>query len=146
MEATTANLITGLVAGLGVGTAITALIQFLLERRKTAQESQRKELEARYRVVILLMHAAVDFEGNQSSLRTHRPDLKTKQSVIDELRAEWVNMILFASSTTLDSLHTLIRTPTPENLISAAQAMRADLGRGKVNIGDTGALEQNEKS
>jgi len=46
------------------------------------------------------MHAAFDFESNKTTLRINRPDLQNKQSVLDELKAEWYNMMLFASAET----------------------------------------------
>jgi len=134
MDATLVTLITGLIAGLGLGTAITALVQHSLERKRVTQESQRKDLEARYRVVVLLMYAAVDFEGNETALRINRPDLKNKQSVLKDLEAEWVNMVLFASSSALAALEAFIKTPTRSTMLTAAQAMRADLGRGNVEV------------
>jgi hypothetical protein len=128
------NLITGLIAGLGIGSAATAWIQYWLRRRETAHQSQRKDLEARYRVVILLMYAAFDFECNKTSLRINRPDLIDKQSVLDDLTAEWYNMMLFASEETLRSLRSFIQNPDKNNLRTTASAMRKDLGRGKVSI------------
>ncbi len=67
------------------------------------------------------MYAGFDFESNKTSLRINRPDLVDKQSVLDELTAEWYNMMLFASEDTLESLR-------------RASAMRKDLGRGSVSI------------
>jgi hypothetical protein len=129
-----ANLIAALIAGLGIGSATTAWIQYLLKRREVAHQSHRKDLEARYRVVILLMYAAFDFESNQTALRINRPDLLDKRSVLDELTAEWYNMMLFASEETLKSLRSFIQNPDKINLRKTASAMRKDLGRGTVSI------------
>lgn len=134
MDAGLSSLITGLVSGFGIGTVVTAIAQHFLERQKAVRESQRKDLEARYRVIILLMYAALNFQDNQAAFRINRPDLKTKESVLDELRTEWVNMILFASSATLGSLKAFIERPSHQTLVSAAQAMRSDLGRGSVEV------------
>ena len=76
------------------------------------------------------MYAAYDFEGNSSSLRINRPDLKDQDEVLEELKAEWFNMLLFASETTQKSLHSFIQSPTLENLKNTALSMRKDLGRG----------------
>ncbi len=130
------NLITGLVAGLGIGTVLTALVQYSLNRKEAAQLSWRKDLEARYRVIILLMYAASDFEGNRTTLRINRPDLTSKKLVLEELEAEWTNMILFASSKTLTSLRTFIADPSRKNLLAAALTMRKDLGRGQPVINE----------
>ena len=134
MDATSSSLITGLVAGLGIGAVVTSVVQHSLKQREAARESQRKDLEARYRVVILLMYAAVDFETNRASFRINRPDLTSKSLVLEELKAEWHNMILFASSETLKSLQAFIADPTREQLFHAALAMRVDLGRGGVIV------------
>jgi len=134
MDATLISSITSLIAGLGIGTALTTLVQHLLKRKEATYDSQRKDLEARYRVVILLMYAASDFESNRTTLRINRPDLKSKESVLEELEAEWINMILFASSKTLAALRTFITNPTRKNLMIAALAMREDLGRGRPTL------------
>jgi hypothetical protein len=128
------NLITGLIAGPGIGSAATAWIQYLLRRRETAFQSHRKDLEARYRVVILLIYAAFDFDSNKASFRINRPDLLDKQAVLGELTAECYNMMLFASEETLRSLRSFIQDPDKNNLRKAASAMRKDLGRGNVSI------------
>jgi hypothetical protein len=135
MDAGLSSLITGLVAGLGIGAVVTAIVQHSLKRKEAAYESQRKDLEARYRVIVLLMYAAVDFEANQASFRINRPDLTTKQLVLDELRAEWHNMLLFASSATVKALQAFIAKPTRITLVQAALAMRTDLGRDAVTVG-----------
>lgn len=134
MDQGLSDLITGLVAGLGIGTALAALVQHWLKKREATYESQRKDLEARYRVIILLMYAAFDFENNRTTLRINRPDLKDKQSVLKELVAEWHNMILFASTETLRALYDFVECPSEKNLLAAAFAMRKDLGRGQVVI------------
>lgn len=119
---------------LGIGTALTALVQHSLRRRKAVQDSRRKDLEARYRVVILLMYAAVDFGANRAHLRIHRPDLETEESVLQELEAEWVNMTLFASIPVLTSLRSFIRSPSKASLPKAAKDIRKDLGRGHAEL------------
>ena len=66
----------GLIVGLGFGAIATATIQYFLKKRESANLSQRRDLEKRYRVVILLMYAAYDFKGNATALRMNRPDLR----------------------------------------------------------------------
>lgn len=134
MDASLSSLITGLVSGLGIGTVFTAIVQHAIKQKEATQESLRKDLEARYRVVILLLYAAFDFESNRTTIRINRPDLKDKESVLKELEAEWHNMILFASTETLKSLGLFISAPSETNLLAAAYAMRRDLGRGSVVV------------
>lgn len=78
------------------------------------------------------MYAAYDFEKNKTSFRIQRPDLKNQKDVLDELKAEWYNMLLFASAQTQNDLHTFILNPNLSNLKNAAISMRHDLGRGEI--------------
>ena len=130
------SLATGLAAGLGIGSVVTALIQHSLKRREAAHLSQREALEARYKVIILLMYAAHDFKGNETAMRIHRPDLKTREDVLGDLRAEWVNMMLFASKSTLEALRRFISEPTVGHLTECAVSMRQDLGRSSLLLED----------
>jgi len=124
----------GLIAGLGFGSVVTALIQHFLKQKEVASQSQREDLERRYRVIILLMYAAFDFEDNKAALRINRPDLTSQQAVLNELKAEWFNMLLFASSRTLDSLRDFMSNPDKTNLKATAFAMREDLGRERIDL------------
>jgi hypothetical protein len=121
-----------LITGLGIGSGLTGLAQHFLKKREASFNSQRQDLEKRYRVVILLMYAAYDFESNKSNLRINRPDLKTQKDVLEDLKAEWFNMLLFASENTQNELHSFVHTPSLENLKSTALSMRQDLGRGSL--------------
>jgi hypothetical protein len=129
---------TGLVAGLGVGSVLTALIQHNLKQKEVIIQSQRQDLEKRYKVLILLMYAAYDFSKNETILRIHRPDLKNQTAVVEELEAEWVNMFLFASKSTLDALRRFTLAPTASNLATCAGFMRIDLGRGRLDTTELG--------
>jgi hypothetical protein len=103
MDASWITLATGLVAGLGIGSVTTALIQHQLRLKEAVRQSQRQ-------------------------------DLKSRNDVLDELKAEWVNMFLFASKATLDALRRFILEPTADNLVRCATSMRLDLGRDRLEI------------
>jgi hypothetical protein len=81
------------------------------------------------------MYAAYDFESNKTTMRINRPDLKDKKDVLDELRAEWYNMLLFASDGTLEALHKFILNTKIDTLKETAMSMRKDLGRGDIGGG-----------
>jgi hypothetical protein len=132
------SLATGLVAGLGIGSVVTALIQHTLKRREAAHQSQREALEARYKVIILLMYAAYDFKSNETAMRINRPNVKNREQVLEDLRAEWVNALLFASSETLEALRLFISDPTVNHLTDCAISMRRDLGRDPLLLKDVG--------
>jgi len=128
------TLISGVVGGLGIGSVVTALIRHSLKRREAAHQSQREALEARYRVIILLMYAAYDFKSNETAFRIHRPDLKSRNEVLEELHAEWFFATLFASDRTLSALTRFMNDPTFKHLADCAVSMRQDLGRGSLPL------------
>jgi hypothetical protein len=130
------NLAAALIAGLGIGSVITALIQHSLKRREVAHQSQREALEARYKVIILLMYAAYDFESNEAPMRINRPDLKSRNDVLENLHAEWINATLFASESTLNALCHFLSDPSFKHLAECAVSMRQDLGRGSLPLKD----------
>jgi hypothetical protein len=134
MDTSWVTLGTGLLAGIGLGSVITAQVQHWLRIKEATHESQRRDLEARYKVIILLMYAASDFAGNETAMRIHRPDLKNQTDVLHDLRAEWTNMLLFASKSTLDRLRAFIDEPTASNLANCALSMRTDLGRDSLDL------------
>ena len=98
--------------------------------KKNCQFIEIKTTDKKRWVVILLMYAAFDFERNKTSFRTNRPELKNQKDVLDELKAAWYNMLLFASAQTQRDLHSFIQSPDLDHLKKAAISMRQDLGRG----------------
>jgi len=131
------TLVIGLISGLGIGSGVTSLIQYFLNKKQISLESQRKDLEARYRVIILLMYAVIDFKRNKTSLHKHRPDLKSVNAILDELKAECHNMLLFASEETIKNLHIFIKNPNNLNFQKTAIFMRKDLKRGNIKCDET---------
>ncbi len=132
----TTEIFLALITGLGIGSIVTASIQHILKRREATLESQQQDLEKRYRVIILLMYAAIDFDKNRPTLQKNRPDLQTINDVLDELKTEWHNMTLFSSKPTLENLISFIKQPSNENFRRTAQKMRKDLQRGNINLLD----------
>lgn len=118
---------------LGVGGFAGTYLRILWERKKEAQLHKQEFKETRYKCVILLMYAALDFKTHVPFLRQHGYRFDNIDELHNELKAEWHNMILFASEEVLVSVHEFIRTPSVERFRKSALAMRADLWGGKVS-------------
>lgn len=128
------------VAAFGLGAVLAALAQHFLQRRDKALDSRRQELEARYRVIPLLMYAVLYFEKSAATLSIHRPEMKSQQDVIEELKAEWHNMLLFGSPRAIDALKVFIESPSTSSYLAAISAMRADLGRGGFDVDKSASI------
>ena len=115
---------------LGVGGVVGTYLRILWERKKEAQLHKQDFKETRYKCVILLMYATLDFDKHGPLLRQHGRNFDDFDALHDELLTEWHNMILFASEDVLVKVHEFINTPSIESFRRSALAMRADLWGG----------------
>ena len=125
---------------LGIGGVIGHYFRILWERRNAALLHKQEFKEARFKCIVILMYSIIDFEKHRSALERNRPDPRSRDNVIEELKAEWHNAILFASDEVLEATHAFIREPSAANFKCSALAMRRDLWGGK----SSSALEELE--
>ena len=116
---------------LGIGGTFGAYLRIIWERRNAALLQKQEFKETRFKCVIVLMYTALDFEKRGRGLEQFGRNFHSKNDVIDELKAEWHNAILFASEDALKSIHAFIREPSVALFKRAALAMRKDLWGGK---------------
>ena len=107
--------------------------RILWERRNTALLQKQNFKETRYKCVIMLMFSALDFEKNRTTLQKHGRDFCTKQDLIDELKAEWHNMALFASDEILKGIHAFVCDQSYQAFSKVKLAMRKDLWGGRLS-------------
>jgi hypothetical protein len=122
------SVITGL-SGFAIAT-IGAYIKALLEFKKSQKDSQHQELEGRYKVIILLIYGAFDFEKNGQMMGNN--GYSSREDVITELKSELVNALLYSTQNTIEAIQSFVLEGTFENLVSCANSMRSDLSRGKL--------------
>lgn len=132
----TINDLTGILSVLGAfgaGGIIGGYFQQLWDRRKEAQSHKQEFKEARYKCIILLMYAALDFDTHAPLLRQHGRDFRTIQDLMTELKTEWYNMMLFASDDVLATTHYFIQRPNQTTFQKSVLAMRNDLWGGRLS-------------
>jgi len=112
---------------LGVGGVIGTYLRILWERHNTALLHKQEFMETRFKCIILLMYTALNFEERGPGLKQYGRNFHSNDDVIDELKAEWHNAILFASDDVLKSIHAFINKPSVKEFKHAALAMRKDL-------------------
>jgi hypothetical protein len=117
----------------GLGGIIGAFFNNIWERNKTISLQKQEYKEKRYKAIILLMYGFLEFKDSSDFLIIQKPDLESKEKLFLELKAEWNNMILYASDEVLLKSHTFLNQPTQETYKKAATAMRKDLWGGKIN-------------
>ena len=93
----TASEIISLIGLIGIGGLLKSLFDLFIGRRKIKSEKKQEFKETRYKAIILLCHAYVNYESEEMALIIQRPDIKSREVLFNELRAEWINMVLYSS-------------------------------------------------
>ena len=113
---------------LGLGGLLGTYFRILWERKNTALLQKQEFKEVRYKCIIILLLAYLDFPKNKPMLQMHgREYLRTIENLKDELILEWNNMILFASEDVLITMHNFLNNPSRNGFRNIAVAMRKDL-------------------
>lgn len=118
---------------LGLGGVLGTYFRILWERRNTALLQKQEFKETRYKCIILLVYSALDFEKHQALLNQHGRNFQSRDELLDELKTEWHNMILFASDDVLTCTHAFISNPSQLAFRKSALVMRKDLWGGKLS-------------
>ncbi|MBI5461226.1 MAG: hypothetical protein HY941_03470 [Gammaproteobacteria bacterium] len=118
---------------LGFGGALGTYLRIVWERMSSAQLQKQEFKDARYKCIIMLMYTLLDFDKRSKGLEKFGRDFKTQEELIDEIKAEWHNAILFASDEVLENLHAFIKDPSAESFKKSALSMRKDLWGGKLS-------------
>jgi hypothetical protein len=119
--------IIGAIGLIGIGGLLKSLIDYLIEGRKKRTEAQHQFKETRFKPIILLLNSLAHYDREKDKLVRHRPDLKTKEDLVNELKTEWTNMILFASDNVIETMRDFIEEPNENNFNRTILAMRTDL-------------------
>lgn len=112
---------------MGIGAIVKSFVDTALSKRQNQSQKQHDFKETRYKALILLMLATLDFEKSISNLKKHGRDFTSREDLLDEIKVERDNMILFASDTVINTLKEFIVAPTEDTFYNAAIQMRKDL-------------------
>jgi len=114
---------------LGIGAILRGIIDSFLKKRETTHKAEHEHRAIRYKAALVLMYALLDFEKEKSRLQIHRPEIKNKEQLHDEIKLEFNTMILFGSDNVLKSVKAFIHNPSEQHFHIVALAMRQDLYR-----------------
>lgn len=118
---------------LGLGGLLGTYFRILWERRNKALIQKQEFKETRYKCIILLMRGALDFDMEKPKLNQHGRNFQSLEELLNEIKTEWYNMILFASEEVLTESYVFICKPSEVAFRKAALAMRRDLWGGKFS-------------
>ncbi|MEM1258520.1 MAG: hypothetical protein AAGH81_08330 [Bacteroidota bacterium] len=130
---TTQDILTA-VGLIGIGGLLKSLVDFLIAGKKLKSESQHNFKETGYKAIILLCYTFINFEREGSKLAIQRPDIHSKNQLFDELKAEWANMILFASDRVIKTMKRFLKMKNQKSFNQWIVSMGKDLYGLKTNI------------
>ncbi|SNZ01815.1 hypothetical protein [Flagellimonas pacifica] len=130
---------------IGIGSVIPAIVSYFIASRKKKSDSKQELKEKRYKAILLLCYAFVNYEREHTTLIINRPNITSKEELLNELTAEWVNMSLYASDMVISKMKKLLEKQGEEEYNSLIIEMRKDLYSVKTKLtADTFKLEMTE--
>ena len=108
---------------IGIGSIIPALISFFFGLRKTKHDSKQELKEKRYKAILLLCYTFINYEKESMKLKIQRPDINSKEELLNELTTEWVNMSLYASDGVILKMKNLLENQTKKAHEFVSQAL-----------------------
>ncbi len=121
-----AKLIMSALTLLGIGGIAGGYITYLLDKKKEREFKVLEQKEKRYKSCLLYMDAFFE-PKNIKYLSSRQPDISSAQDIIEYLKMEFHEMILYASKDVIFSVKNFIENPTYKNFLETIITMRKDL-------------------
>lgn len=118
---------------LGIGGVVGGYITYLLDKKKEREFKVLEQKEKRYKSCLLYMDASFEPE-NIKYLSSRQPDIDNAQDIIEYLKMEYHEMVLYASKEVILSVKAFIENPTRENFLRTILTMRHDLSKTKNDL------------
>lgn len=116
---------------LGIGGLISSYFTLLWQRKNEDTKARQEYKETRYKCIVLLMKALIEFDKYKDMLIKHGYVISNKEDLIDLLKDEQLSAVLYASKSFIKSLGGFINNSNKNSLVDAIIEMRKDLWRLK---------------
>ncbi|OFX44742.1 MAG: hypothetical protein A2X13_06260 [Bacteroidetes bacterium GWC2_33_15] len=120
------NIIAGL-GLIGIGGLLKVGFDYLIATKKAKTDAKQEFKEKRYKAIILLCYSLVYYDREKTTLIINRPDIQSKERLINEIMAEFINMSLYASDKVIYTMKKFIELQNNQALNNIALSMRKDL-------------------
>ncbi|MFA6169849.1 MAG: hypothetical protein WCW67_08360 [Candidatus Margulisiibacteriota bacterium] len=111
---------------LGIGGIVGGYITYLLDKNKEREFKILEQKEKRYKSCLLFMDAFFE-PKNIKYLSSRHPDIDNAQDILEFLKMEYHEMMLYASKEVVMLVKIFIENPTNENYLRTILGMRHDL-------------------
>jgi hypothetical protein len=110
-----------------LGGLLKTSVDYLIGQKKIKEDAKHLFKEKRYKAIVLLGFAYINYETEKITLIINRPDIITHNSLRNELEAEYVNMLLYGSDTVVIKMRAFLRELTKSAFDELVLSMRKDL-------------------
>lgn len=129
------KIIISLLAGLGFGSILTAIVSNALDKKKERDLNLARILEDKYRGLLVFMACALDIEKKKYFTINEQVTQKTSQDYLSQIKEYYYHSTLYSSDEVILALKDFIKSPSQEMYIKVAQAMRSDLWKRNTRLG-----------
>lgn len=112
---------------IGIGGLLKSAIDYTIDIRKSKQGARHTFKETRYKAVILLCFACINYEKEKIRLIINRPDIDSTATLKNELHAEWINMAHYASDSVVNQMKKFLEPLDTDSFNNLILFMRKDL-------------------
>lgn len=119
---------------IGVSGLVSSYLTTIWQRRSAFEQKKEEFKFTRYKATIVLMFGHLQGERSISQLNKYGRTFQTSTEILEEVKVEWLNMVLFASDAVMRELQEFILNPTDESYFRAALAMRRDLQGSRMRF------------
>lgn len=113
---------------LGVGGIIGGYISYLLDKKKEREFKVLEQKEKRYKSTLLFMDAYFE-PKNIKYLSSRHPDIDNAKDVMEYLKMEYHEMMLYAGKEVIMSVKKFLKKPTYDTFLQTILIMRTDLSK-----------------
>jgi len=125
------NNVIQIIGALGIGGLISSYLTLIWKNRQQDERNRQDYKEQRYKCIIILRHAQLNFERNVHHMNKYGYEIVSPEDLKDLLEVELVNSYLFASQGFISSFQAFIDSPSNETRLVVAKEMRKDLWKLK---------------
>ncbi len=113
---------------LGVGGIVGGYMTYLLDKKREQEFKVLEQKEKRYKSCLLYMDAYFT-PKNIKYLSSRQPDIDNAKDIIEYLKMEYHEMMLYASKEVIISVKKFIEKPSYDSFLVTILTMRQDLSK-----------------
>ncbi|MGL4596910.1 MAG: hypothetical protein ACRCYO_05250 [Bacteroidia bacterium] len=112
----------------------SAFDYFYIEDKKRKDQTRHAVKENGYHNFLLLSHILLEYEKSKAKLAITKPEIKSREELLNELKLEWMGMALYASDDVIRAAKKFLEKPSYETHNEMIFAMRKSLYAIKTSL------------